>query len=320
MNKPKFSVIVPVYNVELYLSECIESILTQTYKDFEVILIDDGSTDTSGKICDQYSLQDPRIEVIHQRNGGLSAARNSGIEKATGEYILFVDSDDLIKSDTLELLYQKATTSPDIIVFRMEYFYTDGTKHNSSEIPNFEDVQKYLQHVACNKAFEQCVACNKAYKRAMFQNETYRFIKGILHEDGPFFHATISNTQSIGTINESLYRYRKGRIDSITSNVTFRNFESLMTGIDWVIRNALNQKGRIKFQKYILLHTLIFGIIQKYKSADDIRQVLKTASSYKSKLLMMEFLNSKFDIVFSSLGVLSIISPKLARWIIKFKH
>lgn len=98
---PKISIIVPVYNVEKYLRKCIDSILNQTFKDFELILIDDGSTDESGKICDEYNLKDNRIKVIHKENGGLSSARNAGLDIAQGEYIGFVDSDDWIESDQI---------------------------------------------------------------------------------------------------------------------------------------------------------------------------------------------------------------------------
>lgn len=100
MDTQKISVIVPVYNVEKYLSRCIDSIISQTFSDFELILVDDGSTDSSGKICDEYGKKDGRVKVIHKKNGGQSSARNAGIENSTGEYISFVDSDDWISSVT----------------------------------------------------------------------------------------------------------------------------------------------------------------------------------------------------------------------------
>ena len=102
---PKISIIVPVYNVEKYLEKCVRSILAQTFTDFELILVDDGSPDSSGAMCDQFAEQDQRVKVIHKENGGLSDARNAGIEIATGEYLGFVDSDDYIADDMYELLY-----------------------------------------------------------------------------------------------------------------------------------------------------------------------------------------------------------------------
>jgi glycosyltransferase involved in cell wall biosynthesis len=104
-NQPEISIIVPVYNVEKYLEKCLKSILHQIFSDFELILIDDGSTDSSGRICDEYLKRDSRIKVFHKENGGLSSARNYGIEKSTGKYIGFVDSDDYIAKDMYEVLY-----------------------------------------------------------------------------------------------------------------------------------------------------------------------------------------------------------------------
>lgn len=104
--EPKVSVIVPVYNVELYLNQCIDSILRNTFTDYELLLIDDGSTDNSGKICDEYAMNDCRIKAYHKTNGGVSSARNLGIEKANGEWMTFIDSDDLIDENFLNNLYK----------------------------------------------------------------------------------------------------------------------------------------------------------------------------------------------------------------------
>lgn len=101
---PLISVIVPIYNVEKYLARCVDSIVNQTYKDFELILVDDGSPDNSGKICDEYAKKDSRIKVVHKKNGGLSDARNAGMAVATGEYISFIDSDDYVSDDFFECL------------------------------------------------------------------------------------------------------------------------------------------------------------------------------------------------------------------------
>lgn len=137
---PKFTVIIPVYNVAAYLAKCIDSVLKQEFKQYEVILIDDGSTDESGTICDKFAEQDKRIVVIHQKNKGLSAARNIGIENAKGEYILFLDSDDYWHdSSALNIIYSRLNVSnADILsfnymkfcddVFEKPYFKQDGTE------------------------------------------------------------------------------------------------------------------------------------------------------------------------------------------------
>ena len=126
MNDELISVIIPVYNVELYLESCIQSICKQSYKNLEIILSDDGSTDHSGKICDKYASLDPRIKVIHKENGGLSDARNAGIEVASGQYFMFVDSDDTISKNTIEKMYFLAIEYQcEIVVCNMVRIYED---------------------------------------------------------------------------------------------------------------------------------------------------------------------------------------------------
>ena len=125
----KISVIIPVYNVEKYLSKCIESVLEQDFSDYEIILIDDGSTDTSGKLCDEYAENYSAIKVIHQQNKGLGGARNTGIEAAEGQYLLFVDSDDYIRDNIMTFLYDTAVCNDsDIVAFGMDYVYESGGK------------------------------------------------------------------------------------------------------------------------------------------------------------------------------------------------
>lgn len=120
---PKISIIVPIYNVEKYIEKCIQSILNQTFSDFELILVNDGSTDSCGEICDKYKKLDDRIIVIHKVNGGLSSARNAGIDIARGEYIGFIDSDDYIHEKMYEILYNNAITyNSDIVICKKEMF------------------------------------------------------------------------------------------------------------------------------------------------------------------------------------------------------
>ena len=135
MKKIKISGIIPIYNVEQYLSQCLDSIINQTYTNLEIILINDGSTDNSEKICNQYKLLDPRIIVIHKTNGGLSDARNTGIKIATGDYISFVDADDFIDKNMYTILFQKINTTNADIIWYNHYNYQSSneiTDHNKS--------------------------------------------------------------------------------------------------------------------------------------------------------------------------------------------
>ena len=125
MNTPLVSVIVPVYNVAPYLEQCLDSIVNQSYRNLEIILVDDGSTDKSGAICDRYAEQDSRIQVVHKENGGQSSARNVALDMMTGEWVLFVDSDDWIELNTLELLLEQKDERADLVEFGVNLVYSN---------------------------------------------------------------------------------------------------------------------------------------------------------------------------------------------------
>lgn len=211
----RISVIVPVYNVEKYLKECIESILSQTYKDFELILVDDGSTDSSGKICDYYMGKDDRIKVLHKKNGGLSSARNAGINIAVGEYVSFVDSDDYILEDFLKKLYEKSKCSRADIC-ECTFYYLKGRKLIQSR--KF-DVKELIKTEAIERLFAPPYQSfvntwNKLYKRALFQE--ILFPEGKLHEDEFTTYKLLYEANKVAYLNECLYVYRI-RNNSITT-------------------------------------------------------------------------------------------------------
>lgn len=176
------SIIIPVYKVQDTLERCIQSVLNQSFADYEIILVDDGSPDECPHICDEYTKRDTRISVIHKANGGLSDARNAGIKKAKGEYITFIDSDDAIEKDTLRLLMQELTAHPHIDI--LEYPVKERAGHPTQEkILSFQP-KEYDNAVAYwlgEKAFNHTYACNKLYKRCLF--EKVRFPKGKKFED-----------------------------------------------------------------------------------------------------------------------------------------
>ena len=159
MNIPQISVIVPVYNVEKYLTQCIESILSQTYQEFELLLIDDGSEDNSGSICDHYSNIDSRVHVFHKENGGVSSARNMGIEHAKGEWVCFVDSDDWIDKDTFEYI-TGLWKGADFLQFG--YRRTGGTASEYSYVPS--KVLRYSTSVYCTKRIYHSAICGYLLK------------------------------------------------------------------------------------------------------------------------------------------------------------
>ncbi len=203
-----YSIIIPIYNSEKYLSRCLDSVLAQTASDFELILVDDGSKDKSGEICKEYQKKDNRIKYIRKENAGVSAARNTGIENATGDYIGFIDSDDEICSDMYEKLLNAAVQSgADIAVCDITTVYSDDTTEEDT-LPNVpsdklisrEDLQpKQLLYMAGS-------ACRCIYKKKLFEDENVRFPVGIkLSEDRIFNIFAMGRAEGIYYIKKQLY-------------------------------------------------------------------------------------------------------------------
>lgn len=215
------SIVVPVYNVQEYLSSCLDSIRNQTYEDFEMILVDDGSTDGSGGLCEQYAEMDHRIRVIHQPNGGLSAARNTGIKAAKGEFICFIDSDDLVHKEYLEVLceVQKQYNS-DVVWCQFERFAGEPLMNQELDYSNCgksrRDVWFLLAQTGQNsKGVEAIVAWNKLIRTSIVKN--LRFPEGLWHEDEFFITELVSIAKSFAVSSAVLYYYRQ-RNNSITGS------------------------------------------------------------------------------------------------------
>ena len=219
INRPLISVVVPVYNTEKYLKHCIMSITCQTYRNLEILLVDDGSDDSSGIICDELAKTDDRICVIHQENAGLSAARNSGIDIAKGEYIGFVDSDDYIASDMYEKLMNMIRCSEaDMAVCSFTYVddqYQD-IENWHPESPLKDEIlcpEKYIERwLSCGYGWYYVVAWNRLYNRKLFEH--LRYPQGKLHEDEFLIHRLVYGCERIACTAESLYFYvqRSGSI------------------------------------------------------------------------------------------------------------
>lgn len=207
----KISVIVPVYQVEKYVVNCIESICNQTYTNLEIILVDDGSKDKSGQICDSYSKKDSRIQVIHKINGGLSDARNYGIDRATGEYICFIDSDDMIAQNYIEKLFNllKKENADIAICDYQEVYSKDEIKvgKEAKKICNFSSYEAIKELYNDNDNVKMVVTWNKLYKTALFSQ--IRFPVGKLHEDEFTTYKLFYNAKKIVVTNEKLYYYVK---------------------------------------------------------------------------------------------------------------
>ena len=207
------SIIVPIYNVEQYLRECIDSIINQTYKNLEIILVDDGSPDNCGQICDEYAKKDDRIKVIHKQNGGLSSARNAGLDIATGEYISFIDSDDKISEKFIEYLYNLCGKyNTDISMCSLQRFNENVEFKHEGELDIKEEItikskKEMVMGMNGKESISSVVVCNKLYKKYIY--ETLRFPIGKIIEDQFTTYKAFDNCfTNIVVSNLSLYKYR----------------------------------------------------------------------------------------------------------------
>ncbi len=226
MSEPLISVIVPVYNVEPYLDRCVESIVNQTYRNLEIILVDDGSPDRCPQMCEAWAERDARIRVIHKENGGLSDARNAGMAVASGELIGFVDSDDWILQDFFRILYDGLSKNDaDISVCDILITDKDCVSYQSRTefvyaIRNFEDA---FADILRNKGI-RAVAWNKLYRRWILENEAYPV--GKYHEDEFLTYQLLDKAKRIIYVNCPLYCYYQ-RPESIMHSVTVKHLDVL---------------------------------------------------------------------------------------------
>ncbi len=207
---PKISVIVPIYKVEEYLPRCVDSILAQTFTDFELWLVDDGSPDKCGEICDEYAKRDSRIRVIHKQNGGLSDARNAALDKATGEYISFIDSDDWVAPDFLESLYGALTrNNADLAICNIMKVVGD-----SEPVPDYKpaDSETVLTGDKMFDTLYRPSACNKLYPSWIFKE--VRYPVGRFYEDVFVYHDILAQVKRLVYTGKDSYFYyiRKGSI------------------------------------------------------------------------------------------------------------
>jgi len=218
--KPTISVVVPIYNVEKYLKKCVDSIINQSYHNLEIILVDDGSPDNSPKICDEYALLDTRIKVIHKKNGGLSDARNAGIDIATGAYITFIDSDDYIEPNYMEVLLESITNNNSEIAIggHTVYYETGGVIERNTCGNKKMDSKEALRRILYDDGIDLS-AWAKLYDINLFKN--IRYPKGRLFEDSATTYKLIDKAKIISTIDTRIYNYIM-RTSSIT-NSTFNS-------------------------------------------------------------------------------------------------
>ncbi len=297
------SIVVPVYNVEKYLNRCLKSICNQTYTNLEILLIDDGSTDSCPMLCDNWANRDSRITVIHQKNGGLSSARNTGITAAHGKYIGFVDSDDCIAIDMYEKLYQAIQASKaNIAICGFKKVYDNGTP-DKNLIPSPLVDKTFSRHEIISKLDMSTdeyayyvVAWNKLYQKDLFQ--TIRFPVGKIHEDEFTAHLFFDRCKKITTISEDLYYYviREDSIMTRKFSVSaYDGFEGVYQRYLYLINNGYI---KVAITNIVCLKKLLCRYI-----FDDRTHLYKNTEKYWVRVLSRELLIHKriYD-AFSLLG------------------
>jgi len=284
--QPKISVIIPVYKVEPYLNQCVDSVLAQTYENLEVILVDDGSPDNCGAICDEYAKKDRRVKVIHKENGGLSSARNAGIDIATGEYLNFIDSDDWVESDMLELLYNNLVKcDADISCCDFYMAYANKNEPLSFAVGNLAFNSEQAVERVLKMKFPPS-AWAKLYKRHIFDD--IRYPVGKYCEDNFIIIDILSKANIIVGDPAFKYYYRQRKnsimrnIDRISDNMEALNkvFETAKEKYPDIADTA---KSFLPRMNLYILNQIIF--VKHYAKLPEYKRVLSEILKFKSDVL-----------------------------------
>ena len=276
---PKISVIIPVYNAEKYLRECLDSITNQTFKDIEIICVNDGSTDSSLQILNEYAQKDNRIIVISQDNQGLSAARNTGIANATGEYISFVDSDDYVSENLYENLVKYLPQ--ELICFESQLYPQDlKNPINKNLVNKYNGLVNVDDKIIKNT---NVYAWNKLFKTSIIKENNIQFPKGLTFEDFPFIWEYMLCIKKAYYLNKKLYFYRQHN-NSIMKNCNTKSIHHLYV---WhYLYDRLMQKNLLDKHKQTIKDLFGKYVILAYKFSDDSQKdlIIKTANQYASEI------------------------------------
>lgn len=287
----KYSIIIPVFNIEDYLPECIESVLNQRYQCLEIILVDDGSTDGSGKICDEYMNKDARIKVIHQQNKGQSSARNRAIQLAEGEYIIWLDGDDFLQDEAIECLdnlLEKQGKADVVVQHHHLYFCETNTIQdcNCTYDKQYEtqSIEKIFQYMYDGLKYTSATWTITIKRRYLLDYQLY-FKEGIKHEDSLWSPIAIMNAKKLLFNNNDFYIYRTDRVGSTMNTPKIKNLFDRFTVIEELLLESKKEKYSGKQSRLFeqLCGKMFIGLLI------DIGYFAKdNANEYKSLLKMMK--------------------------------
>ncbi len=321
-----FSIIVPVYNVEDYLEECVRSVLNQECTDFEIILVDDGSKDSSSAICDRFQKEYGCVKAFHKENGGLSSARNYGIRKATGKYIYFLDSDDYILTDALNtfLTYINKYDYPEIVSENGMCVYENGAIRRVENYEGGESFGKVDGRTALLRFLEgvpHFSACAKLYSREMWINKGFKFEEGITSEDLELTYKVVYEAKSIVMTGESYYVYRLNRDGSIMNKYKEKNIRDMFIVFDsWetYFQKKKCEKAVIKGMRRLLGDIYYNFVLSKLNEVetDNLHRLCTDTEAYLS---YAGYGGRKYIIVLVKIfGIEGIL--KEFRWIERFEY
>lgn len=320
MESPFFSIIVPVFNVENFVQRCIDSVKIQSYEGYELILVDDGSTDKSGYICDK-NADNKHIKVIHQSNSGASTARNTGIKYASGEYLMFIDSDDCwVDSDALlKIKKQIDQYQNDVILFGCNDVYTSTGKivkargNYELEIINEKDKAKTLDSLFYSGQFPGSAWIMSVSRNLILQN-VIKFPEGVTGEDIIWVNYILENCKSIGAINDVIYHYHKDRPGQVTSKSSVKGCEGMLFAISsWLQSPHRNMyKGISNQMAHIYLVLLMHYSTLSRKERTAVSQRIENASDILSGT------SPSCNRIIKKL--INVFGPYLPGIIIKFAH
>lgn len=276
------SIVIPVYNVENYLTQCLESVF-KLRSDIEIVLVDDGSTDSSGKLCDDYAKGNNRVKVIHQKNAGLSVARNTGILNSSGDYVMFLDSDDFINPIETDIMLSNLVVEPEVLVGLYNNYFTKSNKYVSEDIGEFAKLEglccidNFLETVQNNANRFYMIACRFVVRRSLLINNSLLFTPEIYHEDEEWTMRLACYINNVFVSHNRFYNYRRARDGAITSEVKTKHILDSFKIIDKAFILLASNGITTKKRNYInsrINNLYINAMIHLYQFDDDGRKLV----------------------------------------------
>lgn len=318
MQTDLISIIIPIYNKEEYLERCVKSAMKQTYFNIEIILVDDGSKDKSPKMCDYYKEIDSRVVVVHKKNGGLSDARNKGIDVSKGKYLFFLDADDYLAQDAMEILYKRITKEKaDIAICNFAWINSKGESLCRDDVICDEVLDKrgLFEKLIQEPNFYYVIACNKLYKREIFEKCQFELRK--THEDEFIVHHVFEQCRKAVSVSNILYYYIQSENSITTSAISIKKLDYIEAMYDRI------QFFRSKnYKEYIskTIDLLWWACSELYTAVDiteDNKERMKELKNYYDKLLPYILINSSKSVRNMGSNILFWMNPE---WYKKIKN